>query len=109
MKYVFHMLFGVILLAAALPSTPAASAASARQLFSAPSENGKIERLDLSAGELVIDDTLFKVSTSVPVYTYRGFQTTADSLRKGMRVAFNVAEDGNGARFVSAIWILSKN
>ena len=56
----------------------------------------------------MIDDTLFKVSTSVPVYTYRGFQTTADALRRGMRVAFNVAEDDSGARFVSAIWILSK-
>lgn len=108
MKYVFSMLFGVILLAATLPLGSVAHAASARQLFVAPSENGKIERLDWKAGELVIDDTLFKVSTSVPVYTYRGFQTTADALRRGMRVAFNVAEDDSGARFVSAIWILSK-
>lgn len=108
MKYVSYMLFGVILLAATLSSAPVASAASARQLFAAPSENGKIERLDLNAGEVVIDDTLFKVSTSVAVYTNRGFQTTADSLKKGMRVAFNVTEDGTGARFVSAIWILSK-
>jgi hypothetical protein len=108
MKYVVYVLFGVILFAATLPSATVASAASARQLFTAPSENGKIERLDLKAGELVIDDTLFRLSNSVAVYTYRGFQTTADSLRRGMRVAFNVAEDGSGARFVSAIWILSK-
>jgi hypothetical protein len=107
MKYIVYVLFGVIVLAATLPSAIVASAAPARLLFAAPSENGKIERLDLKAGELVIDDTLFKLSTSVAVYTDRGFQTTADSLRKGMRVAFNVAEDG-GARFVSAIWILSK-
>ena len=109
MRYASYMLLGVILITVALPSPPVAFAASAQQLFAAPSENGKIERLDLNAGELVIDDTLFKVSTSVPVYTYRGFQTTADSLKKGMRVAFNVAQDGNGTRFVSAIWILSKN
>ena len=108
MKYIVYFLFGATLFAVTLPSAPVASAASARQLFAAPSENGKIERLDLKAGELVIDDTLFKLSANVTVYTSGGFQTTANSLRKGMRVAFNVAEDGNGARFVSAIWILPK-
>lgn len=107
MKPMMHLLSTAFFVTALALWAPAASAASTPQLFAAPSENGKIERLNLQSGELVIDDTLFKLSGSVAVYTYRGFQTSVDALRKGMRVAYNVAEDAAGIQSVSVIWILS--
>ena len=108
MKHVIAVLLGIGFVMSAIFWAPAASAASTPQVFTAPSENGKIERLDLQSGELVIDDTLLKLSSTVAIYNHRGFQTSVDALRKGMRVAYDVAVDAAGVRSVSLIWILSK-
>lgn len=108
MKHVRHGLITAFFVATLGFGMPAASVAATSQVFGAPQEQGKIERLNLQGGELVIDDTLFRLSATVAVYNYRGFQTNVDSLRKGQRVAYNVAEDAAGVQSVSVIWILSK-
>ena len=108
MNHVMYWLITALFVVAATFGMPVASAASTPQVFTAPQEQGKIERLDLQSGELVIDDTLFRLSDSVAVYNYRGFQTSVDALRKGLRVAYNVAEDAAGIQSVSVVWILSK-
>lgn len=99
---------GACLLATTLAWTQLAAAASTRQIFAAPDKNGKIEQLNLQGHELIIDDKAFKLPDRVEVYTHRGFQTTAESLKKGMRVAFDVKEDTSGSPTVTTIWILSK-
>lgn len=56
----------------------------------------------------MVGDTLYRLARGVAVYTHRGFQTTVDSLKKGMRIAFNVKHDQAGSPYVYVIWILSK-
>jgi uncharacterized protein (AIM24 family) len=99
---------GACLLATTLVWAELAVGASTRQIFAAPEKNGKIEQLNLQNHELVIDDKAFKLTGRVEVYTHRGFQTTADSLEKGMRVAFDTKEDPSGSPYLTTIWILSK-
>ena len=99
---------GACLLATTLVWAGLATGASTRQIFAAPEKNGKIEQLNLQSHELIIDDKAFKLTDRVEVYTHRGFQTTADSLKKGMRVAFHVKKDSSGSPTLTTIWILSK-
>ncbi len=103
MQHVRAFLFGVCLLA-----STAVLAAPTKPVFGAPSENGKIARLDLNTREVVIGDTLYRLSGGVAVYTQRGFQTTLSSLKKGQRVAYDVQEDSQDLSRVTVIWILSK-
>jgi hypothetical protein len=92
MQHVRTFLFGVCLLATAVVPVQTALGASNQPLFGAPSEN----------------DTLYRLSNAVAVYTHRGFQTTLDSLKKGQRVAYDVQEDTQDLSRVTVIWILSK-
>jgi hypothetical protein len=96
---------GACLLATTLVWAGLATGASTRQIFAAPEKNGKIEQLNLQSHELII---AFKLTDRVEVYTHRGFQTTADALKKGMRVAFHVKKDSSGSPTLTTIWILSK-
>ena len=99
---------GACLLATTLVWAGLAAGASTRQIFAAPNSNGKIERLNVQSHELIIDDKAFKLTGQVEVYTHRGFQTTADALKKGMRVAFDIEKDTSGSTTLTTIWILSK-
>ncbi len=99
---------GACLFATTLAWTQLATGASTRQIFAAPEQNGKIEQLNLPSHELIIDDKAFKLTDRVEVYTHRGFQTTADSLKTGMRVAFDIEKDTSGSSTLTTIWILSK-
>lgn len=108
MQHVRTFLFGVCLLATAVVPVQTALGASNQPQFGAPSENGKIARVDLSAREVVIGDTLYRLPNAVAVYTYRGFQTTLDSLKKGQRVAYDIQYDAQDLSRVTVIWILSK-
>ncbi|MFQ6024311.1 MAG: hypothetical protein ACE5NW_16475 [Acidiferrobacterales bacterium] len=103
-----YLLIAAYLLAATMLCAPVALGAPTRQVFDAPDENGKITRLDLKAHELVIGDTLFKLSRGVAVYTLAGVETTITSLKKGMRIAFNLTHDAIGSPSVAVIWIQSK-
>lgn len=106
MKSSTTLLIAACLLSAAVSTE--VTTAQAGTAFNAPAENGKIERVDFPNGELVVDDTRLRLSERVAVYTHRGFPTTADSLHKGMRIAFDVSRDDAGQPYVSVIWILSK-
>ncbi len=86
-----------------LPTNAEAATGSA---LVAANENGRITRLDLKASELVVGDTLFKLANRVAVYDARGLPTTTSSLKKGLRIAFNVVRDPVGSSYISAIWIL---
>jgi uncharacterized protein (AIM24 family) len=99
---------GACLLATTLVWAQLAVGASTRQIFAAPEKNGKIEQLNLQSHELIIDDKAFKLTDRVEVYTHRGFQTTADSLKKGMQVAFDIEKDTSGSPYLATIWILPK-
>ena len=99
---------GACLLATTLAWAQLAAGASTRQIFAAPEKNGKIEQLNLPSHGLIIDDKAFKLTGQVEVYTHRGFQTTTASLKKGMRVAFDIKEDTSGLPTLKTIWILSK-
>ncbi|MEE9596820.1 MAG: hypothetical protein V3V96_08580 [Acidiferrobacterales bacterium] len=99
---------GACLLATTLAWAQLAVGASTRQIFAAPERNGKIEQLNLQSHELIIDDKAFKLTGRVEVYTHRGFQTTSDSLKKGMRVAFDIKKDTSGSPTLTTIWILPK-
>lgn len=99
---------GACLLATTLVCAELAVGASTRQIFAAPENNGKIKQLDLQSHELIIDDKAFRLTDEVEVYTHRGFQTTADSLKRGMRVAFDIKQDTSGSPYLATIWILSK-
>ncbi len=108
MKYETSARVGACLLAATLVWAELAVGASTRQIFAAPEKNGKIAQLNLQGHELIIDDKALKLTDRVEVYTHRGFQTTADALKKGMRVAFHVKQDNSGSPYLATIWILSK-
>jgi uncharacterized protein (AIM24 family) len=99
---------GACLLATTLAWAGLAAGASTHQIFAAPEKNGKIEQLNLQSHELIIGDKAFKLTDRVEVYTHRGFQTTADALKKGMRVAFDIKQDISGSPYLTTIWILSK-
>lgn len=107
MKYETFSRVGACLLATTLVWAQFAVGASTRQIFAAPEKNGKIERLNLQSHELIIDHKAFKLTDRVEVYTHRGFQTTSDSLKKGMRVAFDIKQDTSGSPTLTTIWILS--
>ena len=83
-----------------------ARAVTGSAALAAANENGRITRLNLKTGELVVGDSLFKLSHQVAVYDARGSRTTTNSLKKGLRIAFNTVRDPSGASLISAIWIL---
>ncbi len=85
---------------------PTDAGAATGPALAAANENGRITRLDLGTGELVVGDTLFKLANRVAVYDARGLPTTTSSLKKGLRIAFNIVRDPVGASYISAIWIL---
>ncbi len=108
MERVKYSFLQICLLTTMILFTSVASGVSTRQVFGAPEDNGKISRLDLQTREVVVGDTLFKLSSDVSVYTYRGFETTVESLKRGMLIAFDISQDATGSPSLSVIWILSK-
>lgn len=90
----------------ALWPTVSTAAATGAVALATASENGKITRLNFRANELVVGDSLFKLSSQVVVYDTRGSRTATNSLENGLRIAFNLVRDPTGASLISAIWIL---
>ncbi len=105
MTFTTRLLLAVLLLTNVALWLPSAAAATGPALAAA-NENGRITRLDLKTSELVVGDTLFKLASRVAVYNAHGLPTTTNSLKKGLRIAFNIVRDPIGASYISAIWIL---
>ena len=106
MTFTTRLLLAICLLTSIALWLPASTAAATGPALAAANENGRITRLDLKKSELVVGDTLFKLANQVAVYDARGRPSTIKSLKKGLRIAFNVVRDGVGASHISAIWIL---
>ena len=105
MTFTTRLLLAVLLLTNVALWLPSAGAATGPALAAA-NENGRITRLDLETSELVVGDTLFKLANQVAVYDARGLPTTTSSLKKGLRIAFNIVRDPVGSSYISAIWVL---
>lgn len=54
-------------------------------------ENGKIDRVDIKEGIIVVDDRLYKLSPYIRVYTPTGSTGTLDMLKKAIKIGFNVS------------------
>ncbi len=106
MTFTTRLLLAVLLLTNVALWAPLNVGAATGPALAAANENGRITRLDLKTSELVVGDTLFKLANRVAVYDARGLPTTTSSLKKGLRIAFNIARDPIGASYISAIWIL---
>ncbi len=105
MTFATRLLLAVLLLTNVALWLPGAGAATGPALTAA-NENGRITRLDLKTNELVVGDTLFKLANQVAIYDARGLPTSTRSLKKGLRIAFNIVRDPVGSSYISAIWIL---
>ncbi len=106
MTFTTRLLLAVLLLTNVALWAPLNAGAATGPALAAANENGRITRLDLKTSELVVGDTLFKLASQVAVYNARGLPTTTNSLKKGLRIAFNIVRDAVGASYISAIWIL---
>jgi hypothetical protein len=106
MTFTTRLLLAACLLTNIALWLPASTGAATGPALAAANENGRITRLDLKESELVVGDTLFKLANQVAVYDARGLPTSTKSLKKGLRIAFNIVRDAVGASYISAIWIL---
>ncbi len=109
MKRMKQYLLGTCLLTATLLAMPFAHSASESQILDHYAENGRIDRVDLEAGHLVVGDGLFAIASGAIVYASSGTRATLDSLQKGMRIAFNLTFDATRSPSITEIWILSSN
>ncbi|KAF0193004.1 MAG: hypothetical protein FD165_107 [Gammaproteobacteria bacterium] len=67
---------------------------------------GTVDRLDLSAGEVVIGDRLYRITTGTAVHTLRSNVSSTGALATGMLVGLDSIRDIPGAPFVTNIWEL---
>jgi hypothetical protein len=67
-------------------------------------ENGKIDRVDIKEGVIVVDDRLYKLSPTVRVYMSSGSTASPGMLRNDMRIGFNVS--GQDSRVVAEVLII---
>ncbi len=106
MTFTTRLLLAVLLLTNVALWLPSSAGAATGPALAAANETGRITRLDLTTSEVGVGDTLFKLASRVAVYNARGLPTTTNSLKKGLRIAFNIVRDPVGSSYISAIWIL---
>ncbi len=110
MKCIRYILLSVTLVAGGLAYGPASAALpAALPSFAADLDEGKIDRVDIKSGEIIIEDSYFVLPTSVRVYALNGAPASASSLTKGMTIGYRTAEDASGQSAVTNIVILSGN
>lgn len=69
---------------------------------------GKIDRVDVNASEIVVNDRRFVLSPSLRVYGQTGALASSDALRHGVSIGFNAAKQANVFQ-ISEIWIMPSN
>lgn len=97
-----NLIFSISLLMGLTVSQPVLSVESAGIRPSTSSEfsrAGTIDRIDIRAGEIVINDTLYELASNVSLHS----GGASSSLKNGMRIGFNT----NAQRQVTDIWQLS--
>lgn len=72
------------------------------------SRTGNIDRLDISASTIVINDTQYTISANVPVHTLRTQFATVNDLARGMQIAFNATSGAERRPQISEIWVLPR-
>lgn len=88
---------------AAEPATP--PAASAARF----SETGKIDSVDILAARIIVADGLFKLPSTVSIYTNSGKRGSLSMLKKGVRIAFNIASArSEGRKVITEILVLDE-
>jgi hypothetical protein len=104
------MLLSITLVTGGLAYGPASAALpAALPGFAADLEEGKIDRVDIKRGEIIIGDSYFVLPISVRVYALNGAPASASSLRKGMTIGYSTAAGASGQSAVTNIVILSGN
>ena len=88
MKYFFTLLAACLVGSLAL-LTPSQAADFA--------ERGKIDEVNLKAGYMIVDDGRYALSADVKVYSQNGQAAPLGTLRRGMKITFNI--DSKGGRF----------
>lgn len=108
MKHISYILLGAVIFAGGLAFGPAsAGLSSVLPTFAANLDEGTIDRVDVKAGEIVIGDSYFVLSSNVRVYAFNGAPASAKSLKKGMDIGFSTMPYGSGQSAVANIVILT--
>ena len=68
---------------------------------------GVIDRVDVGAGQIVINDMLYTLSSDTAVHTPATRFATPGDLRPGMTIGVRIARNLPGMRPVAEIWVLS--
>ncbi|MCO6413928.1 MAG: hypothetical protein J5I92_14400 [Thiogranum sp.] len=93
----------------ALVATPMTSAAQGMPEFET---TGTIDRLDLKAGEIVVDDTYYRLGKDLIIHDAKGRLGGTKLLREGVRIGISPSPLQSGAtrsRTVYEVWVLPKD
>ncbi len=69
---------------------------------------GTINRIDIKRGEIVLNDSLLKISNNAKVHNLNTEFSTVQTLRSRMNIGFSVTSI-NGKPLVTEIWVLPNN
>jgi hypothetical protein len=67
---------------------------------------GTLDRVDMAAGEIVIGDKMYRISTTTPVHTLNSNASSIGALTAGTLVGLNAVGDATGARVLMDLWEL---
>ncbi len=96
---------GILLIPAPLPAESSAPPSRAVGRFA---QNGKIDRVDLKEGIIVVDDRLYKLSSNTRVYTPTGLIGAPDMLKKNTKIGFNIGgSQAPDSRLITEAVVLS--
>jgi len=69
-------------------------------------ESGKLDSVDFRARTVVIDDSLYRLTGGLTVYSARGAVVNASALSPGQSVGFKYRRNVPGPDTVTDIWLL---
>lgn len=93
----------------ALAATPVTSAGQRMPEFET---TGTVDRLDLRAGEIVVDDTWYRLGKDLIIHDAKGRLVGTKLLREGTRIGISPTPIASGAsrtRTVYEVWVLPKD
>ncbi len=102
MKQTNYMILGVAILVGVLALGPAVAAQPASL-----DDTGKIDRVNVERGEIVLDDSYYVLAGRLRVYASNRAPVSATVLKKGMTIGYITAKDDSGRELITDILILS--
>lgn len=110
MKCIRYILLSITLVAGGLAYGPASAAVpAALPSFAADLDEGRVDRVNIKTGEIVIGDSYFVLASNVKVYALNGRPGSVKSLKKGMDIGYSTMPAGGGQSAVTTIVILPGN